>query len=146
MSRMDPLATTPKMIRVPPTPTVLVAEDDRTNQVLIRRQLENLGCLPTVVAHGQEALEALEREAFDLLLLDCHMPVLDGWATCREIRRRETENGKERLPVLAVTAWAMQSDKDLCYESGMDEVLAKPLRSSDLADALERWIPKISPP
>jgi CheY-like chemotaxis protein len=120
----------------------LVAEDDRTNQVVIRRQLENLGCAPSLVAHGQAALNALEQGEFDLVLLDCQMPVLDGYDTCREIRKRETENGRPRIPVLAVTAWAMQSDKDQCFECGMDEVLTKPLRPVELSQALERWLPK----
>ncbi len=124
------------------SPRILVAEDDRTNQVVIRRQLENLGCAPSLVAHGQAALNALEQGEFDLVLLDCQMPVLDGYDTCREIRKRETENGRPRIPVLAVTAWAMQSDKDQCFECGMDEVLTKPLRPVELSQALERWLPK----
>jgi two-component system sensor histidine kinase EvgS len=123
---------------------ILVAEDDRTNQIVIRRQLENLGCSPSLVPNGQAALDALDHEAFDLLLLDCQMPVLDGYATCREIRRREGETGRPRLPVLAVTAWAMQADKDQCFTSGMDEVLTKPLRPAELAEALGRWLPKVA--
>lgn len=138
------LPSVSESLAFPGNPRILVAEDDRTNQIVIRRQLENLGCLPSVVVHGQAALDALERDAFDLVLLDCQMPVLDGYATCREIRRREMENGAARIPVLAVTAWAMQADKDQCFESGMDEVLTKPLRPSDLADALGRWLAKKS--
>jgi CheY-like chemotaxis protein len=121
---------------------ILVAEDDRTNQIVIRRQLENLGCIPTVVADGREALDAMAGGSFDMVLLDCQMPVLDGYATCREIRRLETENGTARQPILAVTAWAMQSDKDRCFESGMDQVLTKPLRAAELAEALRKWLPK----
>jgi CheY-like chemotaxis protein len=142
------------LVDPPPAPTVvdpgnlafgariLVAEDDRTNQIVIRRQLENLGCTPLVVGNGREALDAMAIETFDLVLLDCQMPVLDGYDACREIRRLETENGKARMPVLAVTAWAMQSDKDHCRESGMDEVLTKPLRRNELSEALAKWLPK----
>ncbi|HQF55686.1 MAG TPA: response regulator [Fibrobacteria bacterium] len=121
-------------------PRVLVAEDDRTNQVVIRRQLENLGCQPVVAPDGAVALSILEKESFDLILLDCQMPVMDGFSAAREIRRRESEIGAARLPVLAVTAWAMQEDREQCLRSGMDEVLTKPLRPADLADALARWI------
>lgn len=121
-------------------PRVLVAEDDRTNQVVIRRQLENLDCHPVIAPDGAVALSILEKESFDLILLDCQMPVMDGFSAAREIRRRESEIGAARLPVLAVTAWAMQEDREQCLRSGMDEVLTKPLRPADLADALARWI------
>jgi two-component system sensor histidine kinase EvgS len=121
-------------------PRVLVAEDDRTNQIVIRRQLENLGCRAVVVADGQLALDELRSSGFDIVLLDCQMPVLDGYGACREIRRLEKEKGSPRVPVLAVTAWAMQADRDLCMESGMDAVLTKPLRQAELASALSSWI------
>lgn len=121
-------------------PRVLVAEDDRTNQIVIRRQLENLDCHPVIAPDGAVALSILEKEEFDLILLDCQMPVMDGFTAAREIRRRESEKGAPRLPVLAVTAWAMQEDRDHCLRSGMDEVLTKPLRPAELADALSRWI------
>lgn len=132
--------STPVVSRNSRKPRVLVAEDDRTNQVVIRRQLENLGCRPVIAPDGAVALSILEKEDFDLILLDCQMPVLDGFAAAREIRRRESEKGVPRLPVLAVTAWAMQEDRDHCLRSGMDEVLTKPLRPAELADALARWI------
>lgn len=135
LERPLPVASSPMR-----KPRVLVAEDDRTNQVVIRRQLENLGCHPVIAPDGAVALSILEKEEFDLILLDCQMPVLDGFAAAREIRRRESEAGSGRLPVLAVTAWAMQEDRDHCLQSGMDEVLTKPLRPAELADALLRWI------
>jgi CheY-like chemotaxis protein len=93
-----------------------------------------------IAPDGAVALSILEKEEFDLILLDCQMPVMDGFTAAREIRRRESEKGTPRLPVLAVTAWAMQEDRDHCLRSGMDEVLTKPLRPAELADALSRWI------
>lgn len=121
-------------------PRVLVAEDDRTNQVVIRKQLEGLGCDAVIAGDGAAALARMEVDVFDLVLLDCQMPILDGFATAKEIRRLERERDKGRLPVLAVTAWAMYDDQQLCLQSGMDEVLTKPLRPDVLADALTRWL------
>ena len=121
-------------------PRILVAEDDRTNQVVIRKQLENLGCDPVIASDGAVALDLLDKQAFDMVLMDCQMPVLDGFGAARAIREREARNSVARLPVLAVTAWAMQEDQERCLRSGMDEVLTKPLRQTVLADALSRWI------
>lgn len=124
----------------PRRPRVLVAEDDRTNQVVIRKQLEGLGCEAVIAGDGAAALARMAVEVFDLVLLDCQMPILDGFATVKEIRRLEQEHAKARQPVLAVTAWAMYDDQQLCLQSGMDEVLTKPLRQDVLADALSRWL------
>ncbi|MBK9579175.1 MAG: response regulator [Fibrobacterota bacterium] len=121
-------------------PMVLVAEDDRTNQVVIRRQLENLGCIPIIAADGQYALDEFERGGIDVVLMDCQMPRMDGYQASRAIRQLEARLGTARVPILAVTAWAMQSDKELCLESGMDEVLTKPLRPKVLEAALVRWL------
>lgn len=121
-------------------PRVLVAEDDRTNQVVIRKQLAGLGCEATIMADGSLALAKYDEEPFDLILLDCQMPVMDGFEAARQIRRREDDKKRPRTPILAVTAWAMQEDQALCLESGMDEVLTKPLRPAELSDALFRWI------
>jgi PAS domain S-box-containing protein len=121
-------------------PRVLVAEDDRTNQVVIRKQLEGLGCDPVIAEDGAAALAEWERDVFEMVLLDCQMPVMDGFATAREIRRLERERDKTRSPILAVTAWSMYDDQQLCLQSGMDEVLTKPLRPEVLADALGRWL------
>jgi two-component system, NarL family, sensor histidine kinase EvgS len=121
-------------------PRVLVAEDDRTNQVVIRKQLANLGCESIITADGSLAVGKYDEEPFDLILLDCQMPVMNGFEAARQIRRRESESSRTRIPILAVTAWAMQEDQDLCLQSGMDEVLTKPLRPGDLSEALFRWI------
>ncbi|MBK8802401.1 MAG: response regulator [Fibrobacteres bacterium] len=121
-------------------PVVLVAEDDRTNQLVIRRQLENLGCVPIIAADGQYAVEEFQRGGIDVVLMDCQMPRMDGYQASRAIREHERTQGLARVPILAVTAWAMQTDKELCLESGMDEVLTKPLRPKALEAALVRWL------
>lgn len=121
-------------------PVVLVAEDDRTNQVVIRRQLEHLGCRPVIAPDGEAALLEFQRGGIDIVLMDCQMPKMDGYQASRAIRQLEQDQGAARIPILAVTAWAMQSDQELCLESGMDEVLTKPLRPKELAAALTRWL------
>ncbi|HOX51361.1 MAG TPA: response regulator, partial [Fibrobacteria bacterium] len=121
-------------------PVVLVAEDDRTNQVVIRRQLENLGCVPIIAADGQCAVDEFSHGGIDVILMDCQMPRMDGYQASKAIREMEAQRGTRRVPILAVTAWAMQSDKDLCMEAGMDEVLTKPLRPKALQAALVRWL------
>lgn len=139
----DPVAQVDRPLPLmadPRRPRVLVAEDDRTNQVVIRKQLEGLGCEAVIAGDGAAALARMAVEVFDLVLLDCQMPILDGFETVKEIRRLEQEQAKARRPVLAVTAWAMYDDQQLCLQSGMDEVLTKPLRQDVLADALSRWL------
>ncbi len=109
---------------------ILVAEDHPVNQRHLQRTLERLGYLPTIVGNGREALAALAREAFDLVLLDLQMPELDGFATIAALREREA-NGR-RTPVLAVTAHALRGDRERCLAAGMDGYLIKPLRAREL--------------
>jgi len=125
-----------------PTPSlsgrrVLVAEDDPVSQLVIRQMLTVLGLVVEVVANGEEALEAASRHAFDLVLLDCQMPVLDGFATARKLRERLRG---EPLPILALTAHAFEVDRHRALDAGMDDHLRKPLSLQELQSALERWI------
>ena len=119
---------------------ILVAEDNPVNRTVALGQLEELGFEAKAVENGQEALKAMEKEAFDIILMDCQMPLLDGYETARAIRRREAET-PDRPPVriIAVTAHAMKGDRERCLEAGMDDYLAKPFRSNDLARTLQRW-------
>ena len=118
---------------------ILVAEDNRTNQLVLRRQLEKLGCQPHLVDDGQQALDRLRTETFDLVLMDCQMPVMDGFEATRRWRQEEALRGTERLPILAVTALTLQAERSECLECGMDGVLTKPLRQADLHQALREW-------
>lgn len=124
---------------------VLVAEDNRTNQMVLRRQLEKLGCRPGMVDDGRQALDRLEREAFDVVLMDCQMPVMDGFEATRLWRAEESRRELARTPILAVTALTLKAEQDECLAAGMDEVLAKPLRQADLQAALDRWSPRRGP-
>jgi len=120
-------------------PLVLVAEDNPVNQLVVSRALERAGCQPDIVGDGEQALQALAERHYDAVLMDCQMPVLDGYEATRELRRRE--NGSEHTPVIAMTAHAMKGAVDECLDAGMDDYLSKPLRRAQLNEALARWIP-----
>jgi signal transduction histidine kinase/AmiR/NasT family two-component response regulator len=115
---------------------VLVVEDNPVNQQLAIRLLEKWGHRATLAADGQVALDALEERRFDVVLMDVQMPVMGGIEATREIRRREAAQGKPRRPIIAMTANAMQGDREACLEAGMDDYIAKPIKSADLAKLL----------
>ncbi len=119
---------------------VLVVEAHQVNQVAIRDRLEQIGCRVSLAANGVEALNALDRESFDLVLMDCEMPILDGLSATRSLREREAEHGGDRHQlVIALTAHAFPAERDRCLAAGMDDYLAKPLRAPDLLATLGRW-------
>jgi two-component system sensor histidine kinase/response regulator len=131
------------------TPRVLVVEDNLINQKLTVRMLEKLGYQSDVVGNGQEALAALARGSYSVVLMDCQMPIVDGFEATRLIRQRESAiresaaaNSPEtrHTPIVALTANAMQGDRERCLAAGMDDYLAKPLRKEDLKGVLDRWI------
>ncbi|NWG86254.1 MAG: response regulator [Hydrogenophilaceae bacterium] len=110
---------------------ILIVEDNPINQTLVKSILGKLGYRYTLAENGQEALAALDAAAFDLILMDCQMPVMDGYEASRAIRRREGGSGRH-IPILAVTAHAMAGDRERCLEAGMDDYLAKPYRFEEL--------------
>jgi signal transduction histidine kinase/ActR/RegA family two-component response regulator len=117
---------------------VLVVEDNKVNQYVTVAQLRKLGCAAEVAENGRLALEALADHQFDLILMDCHMPDMDGFETTLEIRRRERDNpGRwRRLPIVALTASAMASDREHCLAVGMDGCVTKPTHPDELRAAL----------
>jgi PAS domain S-box-containing protein len=117
---------------------ILVAEDNPINQAVIVNQLQMLGYEPECVNNGLEALELLEKQDYDLVLMDCQMPVMDGYTTTQELRQRE--GNKRHTVVIALTANAMLADREKCLEAGMDDYLSKPLEQEDLARVIQRWI------
>ena len=119
---------------------VLVAEDNRINQEVILRQLNLLGYAAEVAGDGQEALELWGQKKYGLLLTDCHMPEMDGFALTRAIREAEQEK-ERRFPIVAITANALKGEADRCLEAGMDDYLAKPVRLSELKQVLSRRLP-----
>ncbi|MBN8729572.1 MAG: response regulator [Acidobacteria bacterium] len=107
---------------------VLVAEDNAINQVLAKRMLERRGHMVDVAGNGRAAVEAVTRERYDLVLMDVQMPEMDGFEATREIRRLEAAaNGGKRLPIVAMTANAMEGDREQCLAQGMDAYLPKPV-------------------
>ncbi len=116
--------------------SVLVVDDSEANRVLARSQLERLGHQATVAVGGREAIDRLERESFDVVLMDWHMPEVDGLEATRRIRAAEIE---EHVIIIATTASARSGDRELCLAAGTDDYLAKPIALADLSAMLERW-------
>jgi PAS domain S-box-containing protein len=123
-------------------PSVLLVEDNPINQTVAVSMLRKAGYDVTVRSNGHEALAALDQHAFDLVLMDCQMPEMDGYAATRELRRREAGTGKH-VVVIALTAGAMAGDREGCLQAGMDDYLTKPFRAMDLLRVLETWMPRI---
>jgi len=117
---------------------LLLAEDNPVNQKVAQLTLQRLGYAVDVVGDGARALAALATGSYDAVLMDCQMPLMDGFAATQELRSREA--GGRRTPVIALTAFAMASDRERCLQAGMDDYLSKPLRSEDLAVVLRRWV------
>jgi PAS domain S-box-containing protein len=116
---------------------ILVAEDNELNQQVVQHLLGRKGHLVHVARDGRETLVALEQATFDLLLLDVHMPELDGFQVIHSLRRREQGTGRH-LPVIALTARSMKGDRERCLQAGMDDFLPKPIRRKELFEAIER--------
>ncbi|KJZ39123.1 MULTISPECIES: response regulator [Pseudomonas] len=122
---------------------VLLVEDNPVNQLVAKGMLGKLGCEVTTAAHGGEALDQLEQREFDLVLMDCNMPVMDGYEASRQIRR----SGRwPQLPIVALTANAMSEERERCRAAGMSDYLAKPFRREELAALLDLWIPATTAP
>ncbi len=122
---------------------ILVAEDNPVNQRLALALLAKLGCRGDAVANGAEAVAASERIPYDLILMDCQMPEMDGYQATAAIRQRDArDSSKRRIPIVAMTANAMAGDREQCLAAGMDDYVSKPVRFEQLVATLERWLPK----
>ena len=132
---VTPLPTTSRRARI------LVVEDNPVNQRVVTLMLKHLGHESVLAMDGREALDLLARERFDAVLMDCQMPVMDGLAATRALRDPATPVLNHRIPVIALTANAMQGDREDCLAAGMDDFLAKPIDATTLAAALGRWLP-----
>lgn len=124
-----------------PRKLILVVEDNTTNQKVALLQLRELGLSAHAVGNGLEALDAIARTQYALILMDCRMPEMDGLQATAAIRKRESLTGRH-TPIVAMTAHAMSSDRLECLAAGMDDYLSKPVNTKKLAEVLERWLPK----
>ncbi|MFZ5757220.1 MAG: response regulator [Pseudomonadota bacterium] len=126
----------PAMAPLSPNLRILVVEDNNLSQKVIRGMLAKIGVRSDVVSNGQEALEAIQHQRYDLLLMDCEMPVMDGYEATRRIRAWETDNARRRTPIIALSAHIMNEIKERCLQAGMDAHMAKPVDLNELRDAL----------
>ena len=114
--------------------TILVVEDLKTNQMIIKLMLGKFGIEPAIAENGQKALEILEQQDFDIVLMDCRMPVLDGYATTERLR----SEGYSK-PIIALTAGTTKAEREECFTAGMDDILCKPYQSTELREMIEKW-------
>ncbi len=115
----------------------LLVEDNHVNQILGKTMLQKLGVEVDVANNGKEALQAIAKNTYDVILMDCQMPEMDGFEATDAIRQQETDS---RLPIIAVTANAMEGDKEKCIVAGMDDYLSKPFKIDELRTALSKWL------
>jgi two-component system sensor histidine kinase/response regulator len=119
---------------------ILLVEDNPVNQRVAQRTLQNLAAEVTIANNGAEALERIAAAAFDAVLMDCQMPVMDGFTATRRIRELESSRGIKRLPIIALTANVMSEDRENCIAAGMDAHLGKPIEPAQLIEALSRFL------
>ncbi|MHC5540760.1 response regulator, partial [Singulisphaera rosea] len=122
---------------------VLVADDHEVNRKVALWMLGQLGCQAKAVANGREAIETLESQPFDIVLMDVQMPLMDGLEATQEIRNRETLGDRPRIPILALTAHAMEGDRQRCLAAGMDGYVSKPVTQRELYEILMDWSSRI---
>ena len=120
--------------------SILLVEDLLPNQIIAKKFLTNLGVSVDVASNGTEAVEAFSKNNYDLIFMDCRMPVMDGYDATRAVRLLEQEINKPPTPVIALTASVTSDDRILCEKAGMDDIIAKPFRQTDLSVCLKQWL------
>ncbi|MBA4395324.1 MAG: hypothetical protein C0407_17370, partial [Desulfobacca sp.] len=122
---------------------ILVAEDNPTNQLVALGILKKLGYRGEAVANGAEALRSLQEIPYNLVLMDCQMPEMDGYEATRRIRNPDSMVLNRRIPIIAMTAYSMKGDREKCLDAGMNDYLSKPVNPKEVAEVLERWLAKM---
>ncbi|MHB1592323.1 MAG: response regulator, partial [Sulfuricella sp.] len=129
--------------KISPTARILIVEDNPVNRKVLLYMLQKFALQTESASNGREALEALAKRRYDLVLMDCQMPELDGFEATAAIRRRERAAHAKRMPIIAMTANAMHGDREKCLAAGLDDYLMKPLELEDLETALKIWLPQL---
>ncbi|MEI8004420.1 MAG: response regulator, partial [Methanothrix sp.] len=119
---------------------ILVAEDNPVNQKVAQALLRKMGLQADVVANGKEAVNALRIIPYDLVLMDCQMPEMDGFEATSLIRKQGSKALNPGIPIIAMTALAIQGDREKCIRAGMNDFIAKPVQKRELAEMLARWL------
>ncbi len=122
---------------------VLLVEDNPVNQEVGRTMMEAFGCHVDVASNGYEVLDRMESARYDIVFMDCQMPMMDGLEATRLIRAREKQQGKSKVTIVALTAHVTDEDRNRCLDAGMDDYLGKPFRMQDLSIMMEKWRIKI---
>ena len=128
------------VLSLPDTVRILLVEDNPVNQRVALAMLKKLGFQTDVVANGREAVKALQTVPYDLVLMDCQMPEMDGFEATRAVRQKESAASSPCIPIIAMTASAMQADREKCLQAGMSDFIAKPVQQGELAEMLARWL------
>ena len=118
---------------------VLLAEDNIVNQKVVMQMMSRMGCRVDVAANGVEAVDMWRTLPYDMIFMDCQMPELDGLTATQHIRAAEEFEGLSRIPIIAMTANAMQGDQEACFDVGMDDYTTKPIRTQELARVIAKW-------
>lgn len=122
---------------------IILAEDDPVNQLVSQAVLSQMGLQVQIAENGAELLRLMETDEPDLILMDCMMPVMDGYEATRRIRERENKENLPRIPIIALTANALQSDREKCLAAGMDDYISKPFNANDMNKTLQSWLPAL---
>ena len=121
---------------------ILVVEDNATNQFVAQCMLKEFGIRADITANGEEAIKALATLSYDLVFMDCQMPVLDGYDTTKRIRDTHSNVLDHNIPIIAMTANVLQGDKEKCFRAGMNDFIPKPVKSDRVLQILQQWLPK----
>ena len=121
---------------------ILIVEDNKVNQTIASKMCEKFGMLPHAVEHGEECLQHLSKQPdyYDLILMDCQMPVMDGYTATGHIRELERTNGQTAIPIIALTAHAMKGDREKCLQAGMNDYATKPFNQANLQKIIQTWV------
>lgn len=119
---------------------ILLVEDNESNRLVAEHFIGQVGGVVDVAIHGQEALEKVKENSYDLIFMDCQMPVMDGFEATTKIRHYQAKEGQKHVPIIALTANAMQGDRERCLKAGMDDYLTKPVKKEDIQQVIQHWL------